>query len=159
MNAKRNAKRAQGIMEYVLLAVMIVSAALGMQVYIKRGIQAKVKDMADTMLGPGAVDKGQYQVANLNKTIPLLDTKTGLSGESRQNTVIRAYTDKLNTPNPEIVYEQHPQQGATETSVSISYQASMDPSKTIDPSKKLYIPKKPPLPVNSATATESGGGV
>lgn len=39
--------RAQSISEYAVLLAVIAGALLGMQVYLKRGIQGRIRDLAD----------------------------------------------------------------------------------------------------------------
>ncbi len=41
--------RAQTTLEYAILIGVIVAGLIGMQVYLKRGFQGKVKESADTM--------------------------------------------------------------------------------------------------------------
>ena len=40
-------KRAQNTAEYAILIAVVVGAAIAMQVYVKRGIQGKVKEKVD----------------------------------------------------------------------------------------------------------------
>lgn len=42
-----NAKRGQNTAEYAILIGVIVAAAIAMQIYIRRGMQARVKDAVD----------------------------------------------------------------------------------------------------------------
>ncbi len=53
--------RGQGITEYGICLVIILLACLGMQTYIKRGLQGRYKDTVDNMTGqvPGALP--QYE--------------------------------------------------------------------------------------------------
>jgi len=51
MLRKRVNSRAQSISEYVLVIGLVSAALVGMQVYMKRGIQAVVKDSADELGG------------------------------------------------------------------------------------------------------------
>lgn len=45
----KNLKKGQSITEYTVFITVMVMALLAMQVYLKRGIQGKIKDMADTI--------------------------------------------------------------------------------------------------------------
>jgi hypothetical protein len=49
MLRKRVNSRAQSISEYVLVIGLVSAALVGMQVYMKRGIQAVIKDSADEL--------------------------------------------------------------------------------------------------------------
>ena len=82
----------QSVIEYAILLALVTSAIVAMQVYMKRGVQAKVKDMTDAMLPPGAVDAGVTQLAHTNPVIPMLDESTGLSQRSQVS-----LTDSLTT--------------------------------------------------------------
>ena len=42
-------KRAQTTAEYAILIALVVAAVTAMQIYVKRGIQGKVKDVVDNM--------------------------------------------------------------------------------------------------------------
>jgi len=44
---KRLSKRAQTIAEYAILIAIVVGAVVAMQIYIKRGMQGRVKDVVD----------------------------------------------------------------------------------------------------------------
>ncbi len=58
-------KKGQNIAEYAILIALVIAAAVGMQVYVKRGWQGKVKDATDFSV-PVEVIQGQ----------PLLDFST-----------------------------------------------------------------------------------
>jgi len=47
MMKKISFSKAQSISEYAVLLAVIAGALLGMQVYLKRGIQGRVRDLAD----------------------------------------------------------------------------------------------------------------
>lgn len=50
MNAKLNNRRADSIVEYVIVLGLLLGVLVGMELYIKRGVQAKVKDLADNFI-------------------------------------------------------------------------------------------------------------
>lgn len=61
-------KRAQTTAEYAILIALIVGAVVAMQVYVKRGIQGRVKDVVDHTGAGGTVGEekltfssGQYE--------------------------------------------------------------------------------------------------
>lgn len=51
MLRKRLGKRAQSTAEYAILIALVIGAALAMQIYVKRGMQGKVKTTVDGKLG------------------------------------------------------------------------------------------------------------
>ncbi len=55
---QRHYAKAQSLSEYVMLLAILSAALIGMQVYMKRGIQAVVKDASDELgeQSKGAVD-------------------------------------------------------------------------------------------------------
>lgn len=58
-------KRAQTTAEYAILIALVVAAVTAMQIYVKRGLQGKVKDVVDgmgtKMQGLAATDTKQYE--------------------------------------------------------------------------------------------------
>lgn len=52
-------KRGQSTAEYAIVIGLVVAAAIAMQVYIKRGIQAKVKDGTDLLTSVTGAVAGQ----------------------------------------------------------------------------------------------------
>lgn len=54
-----NQKRGQSTLEYAVLVIIIIAALLSIQVYIKRGVQGRLKSSADDI-------GDQYSVGNTN---------------------------------------------------------------------------------------------
>jgi len=72
--------RAQSTLEYAVLIIIVIGALLSIQVYIKRGIQGRLRSATD--------DIGeQYSVGNMNvRTITTVKSSTNetfISGESK----------------------------------------------------------------------------
>ena len=70
------AKRGQSIAEYSILIALIIAAAIGIQTYVKRGIQGRMKDGSDTFVHDLAANYQQYDTglgatAATATTIPL----------------------------------------------------------------------------------------
>ncbi len=42
-------KKGQSIMEYAILVSLVIAALTGMQLYVKRGLQARIKDASDNL--------------------------------------------------------------------------------------------------------------
>lgn len=53
--------RAQSTAEYAVLFGLVVAAVVGMSVYVRRAVQAKIKVGTDAVKIPGAQDLGQYE--------------------------------------------------------------------------------------------------
>ena len=65
---RKHFKKAQSTVEYGILIGVIVAAAVAMQTYIKRSIQAKQHDSADLMTSVGGtVNFGTGQSGNLGR--------------------------------------------------------------------------------------------
>jgi len=61
-----NAKRtAQTLLEYAVIISIVMAAFVAMQVYIKRGVQGRVKDLADNYIGEkhyaSGLSKSEYK--------------------------------------------------------------------------------------------------
>jgi hypothetical protein len=51
MFCKLNRKRAQTTAEYAILIAVVVGALIGMQIYVRRGLQGRIADTVDTPAG------------------------------------------------------------------------------------------------------------
>ena len=45
-------RKAQSTAEYAVVLSLVIAAAIGMQVYVKRGVQARIKTTADGYVEP-----------------------------------------------------------------------------------------------------------
>ena len=100
-------KKAQSTAEYAIVFGLIIAAAVGMQTYIKRSLNAKMKDAADLLT---SVDGDVAGVGTLNDTFQYepyysssfsqVDTNRDVSerqvtaGGSTTSTMERSYTAK-----------------------------------------------------------------
>ena len=60
----RRLRKGQSTMEYAVVIGLVIAAAVGMQIYVKRGLQAKIKgavDYNDSTAGSYGVGTGQYE--------------------------------------------------------------------------------------------------
>ncbi len=93
LNKKR--QKGQSTLEYAILIIIIIGALLSIQVYIKRGVQGRLKSAAD--------DIGtQFSVGNTNvvKTVTTSSTtaETFIDGETRSQLTSEEYTyTKMNS--------------------------------------------------------------
>jgi len=98
-------RKGQSTLEYAILIAIIVAALLAMQIYIKRGIQGKLRSSADSI-------GEQYSAGNMtskytteqvgemktNETFGLTDAGTGRAkGVSRYNVTQAAEIDRTAT--------------------------------------------------------------
>lgn len=60
--------RGQSTAEYAIVLALVVGAVMAMQLYVKRGVQAKIKAGTDTVVIPGVQNLEQYEpyYANVN---------------------------------------------------------------------------------------------
>ncbi len=89
MFIKLNAKRGQNTAEYAILIGVIVAAAIAMQIYIRRGMQARIRDAVDySRLGQGNElqnffsNEKQYEPYYLNSSFTT--TSSGAVQENMQ---------------------------------------------------------------------------
>ena len=64
-------RKVQSISEYVIMLSVVVAAIVGMKLYLKRAVQAKVKDLTDALISPS-----QSSTA-VNPIIPCADSPVG----------------------------------------------------------------------------------
>jgi Flp pilus assembly pilin Flp len=86
-----NQKRGQSTLEYAVLIVVIIGALLTIQVYIKRGVQGRLKSAADDI-------GDQYSDGNTNviiKTVRNSDTEENFNaGISKSNLLAAEITNQ-----------------------------------------------------------------
>ncbi len=74
-------KKGQSTLEYAILIIIIIGALLSIQVYIKRGVQGRLKSATDDI-------GGQFSVGNTN--VVKLTTTTSVTTDSFQGGVTRS---------------------------------------------------------------------
>jgi hypothetical protein len=85
MFIKLNSRKGQNTAEYAILIGVVVAAAIAMQIYIRRGMQARVKDAvdftrtADDDAGNGLFTQSQYEPYYMNTSFDT--TQQGQSSE------------------------------------------------------------------------------
>ena len=109
----------QSIAEYVVIISIVISAVLGMKVYLTRSVQARVKDLTDTLIDP-------TQVAEVNPIVPLLGTDpTGTIKKKSESTLDSNATRTENDSTIEFTKKTHLQS-------SSKYLVKDDPTKKIN---------------------------
>lgn len=82
--SKPNTK-AQSVVEYAFMLGVVYMAITGMNLYLKRGIQARVKDLTVKLIADGLYPQGKHQFAGVGNAQSFSDTKTE-NTQSRQTT-------------------------------------------------------------------------
>jgi hypothetical protein len=81
----RLGKRAQTTAEYAILIALVVGAVVAMQVYVKRGIQGRVRDVVDHT-GTGGEVAGENLTLSGSQYEPYYLSRTGNTAQSATNT-------------------------------------------------------------------------
>jgi uncharacterized protein (UPF0333 family) len=76
-------KRGQTFQEYVILLLLVVTAFIAMQIYMKRGVQGRLRDLANQ------ISPKQYEPAGTTST-----TDIGRKGSSIEKEHLGTYTNK-----------------------------------------------------------------
>lgn len=89
-------KKAQGTIEYMVLLGIIVAALVGMQLYLKRSVQGRMRDYAGQLTGEEDYSPGA--------TLSYLGTNTFISENSSSNKEEDGTTNKqVQTSNQNII--------------------------------------------------------
>jgi gas vesicle protein len=88
----RNSK-AQSITEYAVLLGVVVGALIAMQVYVKRGLQGRVRDLAD-QISPTHYESGQTDSQYMT-------VQSGTVAETYSQGISRRYQDGTNNSTAE----------------------------------------------------------
>jgi len=129
MALDKEEKKAQSIVVYVLLLSVALAAIVGMQVYFKRGIQAKIKDLSDALIAPQS-----EHIEEVNATIPLLgDVDLGGGKYAAKKSVSESHLEEIRQENSNtITFIKRVPSGEEYSSVSNSkYMVTDDPSRRI----------------------------
>ena len=92
----RQMRKGQSTAEYAIVIGLVLAAAIGMQVYVKRGIQGKFKDASDAKVRDmdGVVLSGEaaYGVNSYTQYEPQYSTSTDLvsTTDSTEKTIVSA---------------------------------------------------------------------
>ena len=98
---KKKKTRGQSTLEYAVLIIIVIGALLSIQIYIKRGVQGRLKSATDDI-------GDQYSPGNTNvrmKTHVLSNTRDtfGISGVGITNSVLLTEEKTTTTTNMAIV--------------------------------------------------------
>jgi len=121
-------KSCQSIAEYVLILSIVMSAVVSMKIYITRAVQARVKDLSDTLITP-------KQVNEVNPIVPLLE-----SGPIAKKSTSTAKSTTQHTQNAGTITLTKSISSSSES----KYLIQDDPDKKVNDS---HVPTKPSLTV------------
>lgn len=78
----RRLRKGQSTAEYAIVIGLVIAAAVAMQVYVKRGLQGKIRDAVDFTQKAGAVTIGNDQYEPYYLTQNLQSTRTASQTEN-----------------------------------------------------------------------------
>jgi uncharacterized protein (UPF0333 family) len=109
-----NQKRGQSTLEYAVLAVVIIGALLTIQVYIKRGVQGRLKSAADDI-------GDQYSDGNANEiktTVTSSNTEEqfGIAGQGVSTCNILGNGEITNTTDNSVIVNTQQEYWGSNTS-------------------------------------------
>lgn len=62
-------KRGQSTLEYAILVVVVIMALVGIQAYLKRGLQGRMRDSADQIGDQFSADYSSYNITTTTKAV------------------------------------------------------------------------------------------
>ena len=81
---------AQSTSEYVVLLAIVVAALISMQVYLKRGIQGRIRDLADQISPTHYEQRNTYSEYNITQSGNLIQRYSqGVADLERSETISR----------------------------------------------------------------------
>lgn len=98
MFVKLNRRRAQSTGEYVVLVGLVIAAVIGMQIFVKRGLQAKTKNVVEYMIDEGGY--GNYTLDSERQYEPYYlgaSSTNATRGGSRSYVTSTSYDPGTNT--------------------------------------------------------------
>ena len=98
---KINRKKAQSTLEYVILIILVVAALLTMQIYVKRGIQGRLRSSADD-IGEQFSTAGNMTV--ITNTFARTN-EVGMNRTSSSTLLAPAYTNRVESMNVNVDQE------------------------------------------------------
>lgn len=81
----RLGKKAQSTAEYAIIIALVIGAVVAMQVYVRRGLQGRVKDVVDHT-GTGGEVAGENLSFTSGQYEPYYNQSTGSTSQQAQNT-------------------------------------------------------------------------
>lgn len=103
MFRKLFSNRAQTTLEYAILIGIVVGGLIAMQIYVKRGLQGKLKENADSM---GAQFSPGYTTSSYT-TSNTADSSETLAGEVTTTTISGQTTDRTGAENVDVLANEY----------------------------------------------------
>ncbi len=101
-------RRAQSTVEYAILIAVVVGALLAMQIYMKRGVQGKLRSATDDIgeqFSPSAY-KAKFTTVQKSATSDTLHAGAQVAGESKSQTTSSDGIDNISTTRTSTSDEQ-----------------------------------------------------
>jgi len=101
-----NNKRGQNTAEYAILIGVIVAAAIAMQIYVRRGMQARIKDAVDySMTNPGSIfNTAQYEPEYMQSSYETTSESEGYESMAIGGEVTRGITNEFTSRTGSLTY-------------------------------------------------------
>ncbi|MDD4953387.1 MAG: hypothetical protein PHG40_00585 [Candidatus Omnitrophica bacterium] len=101
----RLGKKAQSTAEYAIIIALVIAAVVAMQVYVRRGIQGRVRDVVDHT-GAGGDVGGENLSFSSGQYEPYYNQTTGSTSQKSQNTESVDGTSRSSTTSVDATREQ-----------------------------------------------------
>lgn len=104
-----NKKRGQNTAEYAILIGVIVAAAIAMQIYVRRGMQARIKDAVDYSVtidddGENVFNSTQYEPYYMESSLATESTSARSESMAKGGEITRDITNEFTSRTGEITY-------------------------------------------------------
>lgn len=95
MRGEKRVDKGQGLSEYAVLVALVATALVAMNIYVKRSIQGKIRDLADQM----APEAEHYDPRSTNSTYTT--NQSGVTVYNYSQGISRVYQDGEAGSSPE----------------------------------------------------------
>jgi len=102
-----NNKRGQNTAEYAILIGVIVAAAIAMQIYVRRGMQARIKDAVDYSLtnpGTNVFIHSQYEPEYMESDYETTSSTDSTESMARGGSITRGITNEYTQRTGTVTY-------------------------------------------------------
>jgi len=105
-----NKKKGQNTAEYAILIGVIVAAAIAMQIYVRRGMQARIKDAVDYSKtidddsGEDVFNTSQYEPYYMDSSLATTSDSTSSEAMAAGGAITRDITNQYTSRTGEITY-------------------------------------------------------
>jgi gas vesicle protein len=102
-----NNRRGQNTAEYAILIGVIVAAAIAMQIYVRRGMQARIKDAVDysqTNPGTDVFNTSQYEPYYMDSDFATTSDSTSTESMARGGQITRDVANQYTSRTGTVTY-------------------------------------------------------